>query len=230
MINASLPSELQLNEYAKTCPFWGGVPEFYTSEDRNNFYGKEAFTKYPFYWAYTNYFKPQSIVEIGVRNGYSLISMALGNSEKILIFTGKDNEQHHIVKTPYVLAVDNAEEATFFNVEKWESEYGLLGLHLFEGDSKNIASLNVGFDLAHVDGNHTKEYCLNDLNLCWNSLNPGGILIVDDYIAVSIVKESVDQFYLNLDPITVKEHSIYSGIYGGHFLIKKSEGVISNER
>lgn len=219
-MNNSLPSETQLIEYAKTCPYYNRIPEFYVEEDKYTFYGKEAYTKFAYYWAYANYFKPETILEIGVRHGYSLLSMALGHSDHIPIFTTKEGETNHIYKTPYMLGIDSAKEATFENVQKWESEYGLYGLHLYEGDSKNITKFEAAFELIHIDGDHTPEGCLNDLKLCWPALEKGGVLIVDDYISISTVKETVDNFLVTVES-EISQKLSYNCIYGGHILIQK---------
>lgn len=222
-MNNSLPNEIQLMEFAKNCPYYNRIPEFYTEEDKQNFYGKEAYSKFAYYWAYASYFKPDSILEIGVRHGYSLLSMALGNSSHLPIFTTKKGEINYIYKIPYILGIDTGLEAGFHNVQKWESEYGLLGLHLYEGSSHEIQNFNVAFDLIHIDGDHTRESCANDLNLCWAALDKGGVLIIDDYIAISTVREAVDNFLKVTPKEEIKEHISYNCVYGGHILIKKSE-------
>lgn len=44
-----------------------------------------------------------------------------------------------------------------------------------------IPILGIVFDLILVDGDHSARGCLTDLILSWGSLNPGGIMIIDDY-------------------------------------------------
>jgi predicted O-methyltransferase YrrM len=54
------------------------------------------------------------------------------------------------------------------------------------------------FDLIYVDGDHTYEGCLNDSIHAWRMLEPGGILIWDDYhkrnLSFPHVPQAVDRF------------------------------------
>lgn len=37
------------------------------------------------------------------------------------------------------------------------------------------------FDFVYIDGNHNYDYVLRDLRNAWDRLQPGGVIIVDDY-------------------------------------------------
>ena len=57
-----------------------------------------------------------------------------------------------------------------------------------EGDSRLILNREFfeneypnGVDFYFVDGGHTFEVCLSDMELVWPYINEGGIMIVDDY-------------------------------------------------
>ena len=50
------------------------------------------------------------------------------------------------------------------------------------GDSAAVLkTVRESFDLIYIDGNHEARCVLTDAALCWTMLNPGGLLIFDDY-------------------------------------------------
>lgn len=58
-----------------------------------------------------------------------------------------------------------------------------------------LASLGVMADLVHVDASHDHESVVSDSRAFWRILNPGGVLIGDDYVDVwPTVISAVQQF------------------------------------
>lgn len=55
------------------------------------------------------------------------------------------------------------------------------------------------FDLIYVDGDHRFDFALHDLESSWKSLNPGGLLIFDDYgnSDTPDVTKAAKRFYRN---------------------------------
>jgi len=77
-------------------------------------------------------------------------------------------------------------------------------------------------DWVYIDGNHTNEFVLHDLNISWNKVKVGGFITGDDYNLVGWwedgVTKAVDEF------IKLKEASIGKFyIKGTQFIIEKLE-------
>lgn len=91
-------------------------------------------------------------------------------------------------------------------VEKIKNKFNKI--EFIEQDTANIFAPSFfkdkfpnGLDYVLVDGGHTYNECLFDMHSCWDSINKGGIMVVDDYesgppIGCNIpdVTEAVDQF------------------------------------
>lgn len=132
---------------------------------------------YENYYALSSYYQPKSILEIGVRYGYSLGSM-ISASESIERVTGIDNDE-------YIFgALDKAKE----NIKKYINSNVELNFSL--QDSHEIENLEY-HDIIHIDGDHSYEGKLNDLKLTINSC---GIVIIDDYLEFSDVNKSTNDF------------------------------------
>lgn len=129
---------------------------------------------YQFYSAIGKIISPRSILEIGVRLGYSLIAMLRGfpSVEKIV---GIDNESG--VAGSQGWAADNLRSAGFA---------GSLSLPVCDSSAAWPAEAAMAFDLVHVDGNHSYEGTGHSLLLAWTRLRPGGIAVVDDTGALAV--------------------------------------------
>jgi len=115
--------------------------------------------------------KPKSYLEVGVREGHSLLSVLLGHvPEKIELVdnwglhsggTGA-NDRERIRQTIEMLGVDE-----------------VTAIH--SGNSEEVLPLLTGpFDMALVDGDHSYWGAKADLRLCWRLLGSGGVLVMDD--------------------------------------------------
>lgn len=121
-------------------------------------------------WAVAVRHEPKSIFEIGVRGGYSAYALIIGSGAKSYIGCDVDDRKHY--GGPWL----------------WWAEKVLKELHKTHGvdwellfkDSQAMTELPGTFDLIHVDGDHTFEGCLHDMELCWPAVNPGGVMVVDD--------------------------------------------------
>ena len=54
-------------------------------------------------------------------------------------------------------------------------------------------------DLYHVDGDHTREGALHDMEICCAAMGPDSFIVVDDYDYIRPVMQGVDDF-LRLHP------------------------------
>tara|TARA_R110002124_G_scaffold246337_1_gene411430 strand:- start:396 stop:980 length:585 start_codon:yes stop_codon:yes gene_type:complete len=81
-------------------------------------------------------------------------------------------------------------------------------IHRMESRDWFAKSIEEGvmYDWVYVDGDHTFEGCLRDLNLCLKVIKTGGHLFADDYTNKPSVKKAIDLF--------AKENGFKFDIYG----------------
>jgi predicted O-methyltransferase YrrM len=122
------------------------------------------------------------MLEIGVRLGYSAYAFTC------------DNQMREYVGLDIQLPLDGGMPFKTFNwvrskvVPKApQTKFTFLECNTQEG----IPSLGQ-FDLIHVDGDHSYEGALRDMNNCWPLLNHSGLMIVDDYSFIAGVKWACD--------------------------------------
>lgn len=133
---------------------------------------------YEIYYAISNYYNPSSILEIGVRYGYSLMSMIEG-SNNIKDVVGYDIDEY---ESDGLLLAEN-------NINKYKSKN--INLVLKNINSQSIDKLDREYDIIHIDGCHSYIGKLHDLELCVNKCK---VLIIDDYNHINDVKRASDDF------------------------------------
>ena len=162
-------------------------------------------------------FNPMSILEVGVRFGYS--AHAFITAAPVAVYTGVDSNdpKHGGWKTPTLEWALAMLSRTCDNLAMldYPSEFSILGV-TYSLDSKiipnnhgikfrrfivadtqclsealkiKIKSLN--HDFIHIDADHSYKGCLSDLRTFWPVCNK--VMLVDDYDCPS-VKQAVDQF------------------------------------
>jgi len=154
--------------------------------------GEEKFGRRDFYEYYREKFRicrlcgPASIAEIGVRWGYSAFAFlcaAPGAS-----YTGFD-----LIGGGHGGVADD----TFPRVaELLEQNFPGSKIDLIHADTRTLESLGGSFDFIHVDGNHSIMAVAHDLKIAFESLSPGGVLLVDDYDYIGGVKVATNGFVL----------------------------------
>jgi Methyltransferase domain len=87
----------------------------------------------------------------------------------------------------------------------------------FSGDLPEILQ-GVTLDWVYIDGNHSKAFVRQDLDLCWRALRRGGYITGDDYSWQDLdgsygVREAVDEF--------ATDHRLRVELIGGQYLIRK---------
>ncbi|MDJ0618998.1 MAG: class I SAM-dependent methyltransferase [Calothrix sp. MO_192.B10] len=161
---------------------------------------------YNFYYSYARSWQPKSILEIGVRRGYSAVAMAIGAGNNLVNFVGIDSETDVPLSSNYAKEIlQNCSQA----------EIKLINL---DTQKENLAD-NIGkFDLIHVDADHTFYGCISDILLALYLSHPGTKIIIDDclYAPVRAAVESVIKIYP--DDLQVK----YVANFRGHGLIEVS--------
>ncbi len=112
--------------------------------------------------------QPTSILEIGVRYGYSGIAMLMGAGREAK-FVGIDRE---FWKNSNAWAMTGLRSFTDGPVE------------LFDTDTRisDTLSMHGNFQLAHIDGDHASQFAIHDLDLVDEVLDADGTIIVDDMI------------------------------------------------
>lgn len=136
---------------------------------------------YHHYFDQIKRFKVKSVVEIGVRAGYSAYAMLSANPK--MIYSGYD------IDLPNEYGFHDG--AFAYAKAMLESEFPKANLSFKVQNSQELSSLPRHFDLAHIDGDHSLHGCTHDLRLCYGTVN---IILVDDYDFVPEVRTAVDQF------------------------------------
>lgn len=136
---------------------------------------------YEYYYAIARYIRPVSILEIGVRLGYSLIAMMEGAGEPLRSVVGCDIEAY----------VPNSNALAEEQIRKFYR--GSAKVEFLKADTQRLSSLpgSESYDLIHVDGDHTYKGAMHDLEL---TIGRTKWVIVDDYEFLPGVRKAVDKF------------------------------------
>lgn len=144
-------------------------------------------TYYPYYEKISYLLKPRSIFEIGALQGFSLIALLKGVENIDTVFW-IDNESY--LKKSNKMCYENI--VFYFHTYTEEKELPIINYYKnHEEFLKSSFSLRK-IDLIHIDGEHTYEGKLKDLNFCIK-LKPKYILL-DDYYYHSFNKEAINHW------------------------------------
>lgn len=142
-------------------------------------------------------YKSATILEIGVRFGYSGIALTsgalAGGAPNPVLYVGLDAEFFggHTKDQAYGNYRSNAVAAENFK----RFRPGVV-TEFHTCDTRNglpECVLKRTFDLVNVDGDHSYEGAYGDLNRIWPLLNPSGVIIVDD-TGMAEVHRAICQF------------------------------------
>lgn len=126
------------------------------------------------YWKVCEYFKPKSVLEIGFLQGLSFG----------LFFESTDDDTLY-VSVEYNYRAKHTFDQLFKNHPK------LTNIKFIEINSMDL-DLTEKFDFMHVDGNHTYEYALNDIQKCLQMAHNNSIICVDD-IGIPDVEKAIQE-------------------------------------
>ncbi|MCL4510928.1 MAG: methyltransferase domain-containing protein [Bacteroidetes bacterium] len=154
---------------------------------KEEFRNQEWFTAesyYPIYETIARSLQPQSVIEIGALQGFSLISMLKGGAA-IAKLLWVDNEAY--IEGSNLMCEQNirwylreiGRDRRTVDIHRYRSRYDLL--KLMQREQR--------YDLIHIDGEHTFEGKLQDLLIC-TQLKPQ-YLMLDDYNHLQEVRRAV---------------------------------------
>lgn len=165
-----------------------GDDPLYFSEDLKTKY-------YNFYYSYGRHYKPKNIYEIGVRAGYTAYFLLKGSGAKK--FRGIDLETYKAGSTKMALKL----------IRKACADSSVI-----IANSHNIEALDELYDLIHIDGDHSYEGKVQDLELALNNLTSEGVIVVDDYnskLGIE-VKKATDDIVRKYD-LNILTFNTYTG-------------------
>ncbi len=119
------------------------------------------------------------ILEIGCGSGGSTAILMLASDETVSLTAVDPFEPYDEEGTTGVVTGVNEGSLDDFRENAVFLDYQPRLIHLQV--SSTVVRLIDRYDLAFVDGNHSREFVENDLRLAWNRLKPGGLLVGHDY-------------------------------------------------
>jgi len=168
----------------------------------------------PYYrtkWAIARTLRPTSILEIGVRYGYS--ALAFLNARPTAQYFGIDIDNSEFGGETG--AIHWAREAT----KTYRSDFLI-------ADSQKMTSFPGGmYDLIHVDGQQDGDGSIHDLEL---ALRQGRYILVDGYLWTKTNFQAVSEF-LHCFRDQIEYYSVIPG-YAGELLIRPKEEAFSPAR
>jgi predicted O-methyltransferase YrrM len=196
------PSDL--SSLANPPPF-DDILSIFVEEDWKHFQHDPAVLTrrcYNFYAAYGAAFRPRAILEIGVRRGYSAHALVCGAAGSIERFVGLDFQE------------EGAEMIA--GARDLLVRLGVASVEIRDVDTQlSFPALTGTFSLIHVDADHSTRGALSDLANALPLLEPGGVIVVDDYDHPPVAA-GVQAFLAVLGPQTRRQRIAN---YRGHMLI-----------
>jgi len=159
---------------------------------------------YEVYYAISKHFQPSSILEIGVRFGYSLYPM-IKASDSLKFARGYDIDEY---EKDSVNIAHKAIESRIDSDIDFEIQIQ---------DSQQLTELDRSYDLIHIDGNHTYEGKVHDLRL---TLGKSKVVVVDDYNFLPHVKQAVD-FFVKENQDKIEKTDLIESFRGTFLIVYK---------
>lgn len=151
---------------------------------------------YELFYAISKYYDPDSILEIGTRNGYSLYSLIMG-SDYIQNVVGYDKEEEFSVATRENLAS--------------RIPVGV-NLKIETVDTQEVKDLDDNYRMIHVDGDKSFNSTYHDLKLTRGKCR---VVLVSDFYSERSVRDATQRFVYDNKERIKQTHVIESlrGIY-----------------
>ena len=174
-----------------------------------------------FYWAELLHplrEKPVRILEIGSWEGRSALFFLnyLPRSRIVCIDPFEGNVEHHL--DPHFRALARKTEAQFdFNLAAFADR-----IEKIKGSSTTaLPALGISgrrFDLAYVDGSHMAADVYGDAVLTWSMMEPGGLVIFDDY-EWTLMSNDSERPRLGIDAFLAASKGQYREIHRAYQLV-----------
>lgn len=148
-------------------------------------------------------YNPKSLLEIGVRGGYSAFAMVSACPDCSYLGIDNNSNLHGGTVGYYEKALAMMKKYFPYNDIKVE-------IH----DSQKLESLPP-CDMLHVDGDHSYKGCMHDISI---GLPTSKVIVVDDYDYVSEVRNACDDFKKQHPDLNCYEWS--DGGFRGNFIIE----------
>ena len=159
-------------------------------------YGDDLFSGYfADYAGMAAKYQPASILEIGVRFGYTAICMMWGkrqaDPEAEVFYRGIDDESYH----PCLLQANNNFRASV----PWANAQAIYYNSITQGIPPECR--NRAWSFIHIDGNHDYHGVTNDLERTWNLAANGGIILLDDAMDIpeNPIAQAIKDFVRRVD-------------------------------
>lgn len=120
---------------------------------------------YNYYYSYGQHFRPTKVFEVGVRAGYTAHYLLSGAAGSVKKYRGIDLESY----------LQGSNSSATELLSKLCADVRVHG-----GNSHELKTLDDEYDLIHIDGDHTFDGKVMDLELALGSLAPAGVIVVDD--------------------------------------------------
>jgi predicted O-methyltransferase YrrM len=127
-------------------------------------------------------FKIRNILEIGVHRGKSAILFLLGTHVcKVVVIDLFENQFANLDRSGSGSLQEFKMNLSKFRIDL--SKLSIISADSTRLDEKQIReNLKDSFDIAHIDGGHSKEVVMSDLLISSKLLSPHGVIIVDDFL------------------------------------------------
>jgi predicted O-methyltransferase YrrM len=125
---------------------------------------------YEWYYTYGRLYAPKTLLEVGVRLGYSALSICFGCKA--------------IPPKKVFLIDDEVEEpdGLLYAKECFSKAFPSVAVEMMVANTQHLNDIEFDdqFNMIHVDANHKPEAVRHDFDLFWPALAPEGVMILDD--------------------------------------------------
>ena len=193
--------------------------DFFIEKDLSADYFQPDARNYEVYFALAKYYKPTTLLEIGVRFGYSFVSLIKGAEGSIKLAHGFDTDEYE--ENGLAIALSRLKRIVPEDVD----------LQLFNTNSQDILALDRSYDLISIDGDHFYNSKLHDLAL---TVGKCKVVVVDDYMEERArapfsqyqppfpIKTAVDKF-VEEHKDKIKDHFLVESLRGLYIIEYKEE-------
>lgn len=131
---------------------------------------------------------PSTIVEIGVRAGYSAWAFLSACPDAFYHGFDADNGKHGGQGGPWTWWAEQMLKEHGFNFE----------IHA-PVNTQKLDEMPIKADFYHIDGDHTTSGVKHDMDICLAAASTGGVLLIDDYDYIDTVRYGVDEWLSSHD-------------------------------